>query len=39
MLAGLFVLRQVALGALKGAGIDLWIWAKGKRSLGDRHRR
>ena len=37
LLAGLFVLREVASGALKEAGKELWVWARGKR-LG-RHRR
>ena len=28
MLAGLFVLREVASGVLKEAGKELWVWAR-----------
>jgi hypothetical protein len=39
MLAGLFVLREIMSGALKEAGKELWVWAREKRSQGNRHRR
>lgn len=34
MLAGLFVLREIASGALKEAGKDLWNWARHLRRRG-----
>jgi hypothetical protein len=39
VLAGLFVLREFASGALKEAGKELWTWAREKHSRRDRHRR
>jgi hypothetical protein len=39
LLAGLFVLREIASGALKEAGKELWMWARGGGSRRDRHRR
>lgn len=39
VLAGLFVLREVASGALKEVGKELWLWAKGRGSRRDHHRR
>jgi hypothetical protein len=32
VLAGLFVLGEIASGALKEAGKDLWVWAKSRPS-------
>jgi hypothetical protein len=32
LLAGLFILREFASGALKEAGKDLWGWVKTRRS-------
>jgi hypothetical protein len=34
MIVGLFVLRELASGALKEAGKDLWIRAKGRGKKG-----
>ena len=31
LFAGLFILKEVASGALKEAGKELWMWAKGQR--------
>jgi hypothetical protein len=38
LLAGLFLLKEVASGALKEAGKELWVWAKDRGSRRDRHR-
>ncbi len=38
LLAGLFVLREGASGALKEAGKELSMWARRKRSRHNRHR-
>jgi hypothetical protein len=32
LLAGLFVLREFASGALKEAGKELWVWARDRAS-------
>jgi hypothetical protein len=39
LLAGLFVLREVASGALKEAGKELWTWTRNWGSRRDRPRR
>jgi len=38
-LAGIFLLREIASGALKEAGKDLWTWARGEDSRRNRHGR
>ena len=39
VLAGLFVIREIASGVLKEAGKELWTWARNSGSRCDRHRR
>jgi hypothetical protein len=36
MLAELFLVKEVASGALKEAGKDAWVWARKERSHGNR---
>jgi hypothetical protein len=39
LFAGLFVLTDIASGARKEAGKELWVWARERGSRRDRHRR
>ena len=39
LFAGLFVLREIASGALKEAGKDLWGWVRDRGSRCERRRR